>query len=86
MEWLGAIVMGFGSLVLLVAAIQDADWLYSLPKSRMWVAMLGREGARRLFIGFGIVFLGLAVWFGVFSERSHGERGYSPDTADVGSP
>ena len=74
-----AVVIGIASLILLVAAVADADWLFRLGSSRMWVAVTGRSAARVLFVVFGLIGLvGSGVLAAVGSPNGSSGDGQEP--------
>lgn len=46
-------------------AYKDYDWFMNDSKARFWVKVLGRDGARKFYMGLGtfIIALGVVLYF-----------------------
>jgi len=61
----------FAGCFSLAGAVCDWDWFMNNRKTRAFVSMLGRTGARIFYaaLGIGLAVLGLLVAFGVIQQN-----------------
>jgi HEAT repeat protein len=78
-----------GGLFALAAAFFDWEWFMNSRKARVFVDMLGRQGARVFYGGLGVFLIGLGVaGMGGWLEEGDGPtdqqaEGFSPDQSDA---
>ncbi len=62
----------FAGLFAIYGAVRDWDWFMNDVRARVFVALLGRTGARGFYIllGIGLIGLGLMMVFGLFQHPS----------------
>ena len=51
-----------------ICAMADWDWFMNNRRARLFVTLLGRDGARLLYAALGVGFLGLGV---VLLQKQH---------------
>lgn len=57
MALIGILTGGFS----IFCAYKDYDWFMNSSKARIWVRLLGRNGARKFYIGLGVFIVALGI-------------------------
>ncbi|MCR5540717.1 MAG: immunity 17 family protein [Ruminococcus sp.] len=61
-----AALFGFAAgFFCIFCAYKDYDWFMNSSKARLWVRLLGRDGARKFYMGLGVVIVALGIMLSI---------------------